>query len=83
MGDDGDADLKAADERSAAKVAHDLLNPIAAALGYAHVLADPNRDIPDERRVQFAQEIVSCLQKVRTRLPEALGLPPEQGGAGV
>lgn len=68
---------------AAAKIAHDLLNPVAAALGYAQVLADPARVLSDERRRQFAQEIVTCLEKVRDRLPGALGLTPAGEGPAV
>lgn len=63
----------------AARVAHDLLNPIAAALGYAQVLADPDRDLSRVRCQEFAREIVACLEKVRDRLPVALGLDPAHG----
>ncbi len=70
--------MTAAQQASQAKIAHDLLNPIAAALGYAQILADPERSLTDELRVQFAQEIVDSLEKVRDRLPAALGLPASQ-----
>lgn len=64
---------------SAAMVVHDLLNPIAAALGYAQVLADPARTLSPERRQLFAEEIVASLQKVRDRLPAALGIASPSG----
>jgi len=62
------------DPETRARLVHDLLNPLASALGYAQILADPGRNLSPELQREFAAEIADGLKRVCDRLPELFGL---------
>ncbi len=62
------------DRETRARIVHDLLNPLSSALGYAQLLADPDRDLPPELQREFAREVADGLKRVCDRLPELFEL---------